>query len=188
MNAAPHEQRGTLIAVAVIIAAGAVAGILLGRRNAVASDTLIAAAPAAEPTQAALRPAPDTVAHAAAAAPPAAVPALGAAELAKLAEASMVGPRDARLAAIRRLSQGPREQALPLLKRVLLNGEPGTDRPAALQGLRALALAQGDVDQRIRDAVREVVYHGDDEAFAALAQETIDVISRVDSPSNGRNP
>ena len=100
----------------------------------------------------------------------------------------MVGPRDARLSAIRRLSQAPREQALPLLRRVLLNGEPGTDRPAALQGLRALALAQGDDDQRIRDAVREVVYHGDDEAFAALAQETIDVISRADSPSNGRNP
>lgn len=192
MNSPADSQRGTLIAVAVIIVAGGVAGILLGRRNADASDTPVTEAPAAASTRTALAPAPESVAHTAAAAPRAAVPALGDAELAKLAEASMVGPRDARLAAIQRLSQAPREQALPLLKRVLLNGEPETDRPAALQALRALALAQGDDDQRIRDAMREVVYHGDDEAFAAQAQETIDVISRADSPSsqpsNHRNP
>src|SRR5204862_6278473 len=102
--------------------------------------------------------------------------ALSEAELAKLADASMIGPRDARLAAIERLSQAPRDQALPLLRRVLLNGEPGTDRPAALRRLRELALAQGDGDQRIRDAMREVIYHGDDEAFAADAQETLDII------------
>jgi HEAT repeat protein len=93
----------------------------------------------------------------------------------------MAGPATSRAAAIEQLSHVPREQALPLLKRVLLNGDPATDRPAALQGLRDLALTQGDADQRIRDTVREVIYHGDDEKLATDAQETLDVIAESET-------
>jgi HEAT repeat protein len=93
----------------------------------------------------------------------------------------MAGPAASRLAAIEQLSHAPREQALPLLKRVLLNGDPATDRPAALLGLRELALTQGDGDQRVRDAVREVLYHGDDEKLATDAQETLDIIAESES-------
>ena len=89
----------------------------------------------------------------------------------------MAGPAALRVAAIERLAKAPREQALPLLKRALLNGDPAVDRPAALAGLRELALAQGDGDERIRDAVRAVIYHGGDDAFAVDAQETLDAIA-----------
>ena len=181
MTAHAGKQRGTLVAVAAIILGGGVAGILLGRQGADAPLTSVAAAqgtptpkqPAHTGAAAVAAPAPALPAVAARAA----VPALSAAELARLADASMVGPPDGRLAAIQRLSQAPRNQALPLLKRVLLNGDPVSDRPAALRGLRDLAFAQGDGDQRIRDAMREVIYHGDDEAFAADAQATLDSIA-----------
>jgi hypothetical protein len=81
-----------------------------------------------------------------------------------------------RSTAITALAQGPREEVLPVLRRVLLNGEPTVDRPLALKSLRDLALAQGDPDNRVRQAMREVIYHGDDEALAAGAQEAIDAV------------
>ena len=172
MMAQGASQRGTLIAVAAIIAGGVVAGLLLGR-----DDTAPAAAPVAE----ASTPAAVTTPGPASSAPQAAVgvPALGDAELSRLAEESMAGPPALRVAAIEKLSRAPRDQALPLLKRVLLNGDPAVDRPAALRGLRELALAQGDGDQHIRDAVREAIYHGDDESLTSQAQETLDVISEA---------
>jgi hypothetical protein len=173
MNTQANSQRGMLIAVAVIILGGAVAGVLLGQ-----SDATPAAAPIAD-AQAPVTVAPVVVPAAAVPAPAApAVAALSETELAGLANDSMSGPAASRIAAIEKLAKAPREQALPLLKRALLNGEPGVDRPVALQGLRELALAQGDADQRIRDAVREVIYHGDDESLAADAQETLDVIAK----------
>jgi len=81
-----------------------------------------------------------------------------------------------RAAAITSLSHAPRTQALPALRRVLLNGEPTVDRPLALNSLRELALDQGDADGGIRQAIREVIYHGDDEALAAGAQDALDVV------------
>ena len=169
-----HSQRSTLIVVAAIIAAGIVAGFLLGGRDTAAASGEIVAptTSAAASAVAPVRSTQTTTAQVSAAAGP-----LADAEIARLGEAAMSGPAASRLAAIEQLSQAPREQALPLLKRVLLNGDPATDRPAALQGLRELALAQGDGDQRIRDAVREVIYHGEDQKLASDAQETLDVIA-----------
>jgi hypothetical protein len=171
-----NSQRGTLIGVAVIIAGGVVAGLLLGRGDTEPTALRVAAVDTPKPP-------PMRAATPAAASKPAApaVPLLSEAELVALADDSMSGPASSRLAAIDRLSRAPRDQALPLLKRVLLNGEPGVDRPAALQALRELALSQGDGDQRIRDAVREAIYHGDDENLATDAQEVLDVIAESES-------
>jgi hypothetical protein len=173
MMALKIGEKGTLFAVAVIIAGGAVAGLLSGRDDSTK-----------EPVRVAATPAPARVLHSGVApparAPVAAAPAAAAlseAELARLAEESMSGPTAVRVAAIERLSKAPRDQALPLLKRVLLNGDPAVDRPAAQLGLRELALAQGDADGRIRDVLREVIYHGDDESLATDAQESLDVIA-----------
>lgn len=166
------SQRSTLIVVAVIIACGVAVGLLLGDRNAVSAPAQSApeAAPAISSANANL---PVSVTPTTAPA----VPVLSEAELARLGDATMAGPASSRVAAIEQLARAPREQALPLLKRVLLNGDPATDRPAALLGLRELALTQGDADQRIRDAVREVIYHVDDEKLASDAQDTLDVIA-----------
>jgi hypothetical protein len=45
-----------------------------------------------------------------------------------------------------------------------------------LNSLRELALAQGDADGAIRGAIREVIYHGDDESLMAGAQDALDVV------------
>ena len=63
-----------------------------------------------------------------------------------------------------------------MLARILTDGEPLIDRPLALQSLRDLALNQGDADGAIRDAVRHVIYHGDDFTKAGDAQEVLDII------------
>jgi len=177
MMAPENSQRGTLIGVAVIIASGVAAGLLLGRGDTEPNAMRIAAMDARKPA-----PTVRAATPAAASKPAApAVPLLSESDLVALANDSMSGPASSRLAAIDRLSKAPREQALPLLKRALLNGEPGVDRPAALQALRELALSQGDGDQRIRDAVREAIYHGDDESLATDAQEALDVIAESES-------
>lgn len=81
-----------------------------------------------------------------------------------------------RATAIGALADAPRARALPALRHVLLNGEPLVDRPMALNSLRELALGQGDADGGIRQAIREVIYHGDDESLAAGAQDALDVV------------
>jgi hypothetical protein len=81
-----------------------------------------------------------------------------------------------RAVAINALSQAPRALALPVLQNVVMNGEPATDRPLALNALRELALGQGDADGGIRQAIREVIYHGDDEKLMADAQDALDVV------------
>jgi hypothetical protein len=88
------------------------------------------------------------------------------------------GDAGKRAAAIAALSRAPREQALPVLHHVLINGEPTVDRPLALRALRELALEQGDADGKVRGAIREVIYHGDgqDETLLADAQEALDVV------------
>jgi hypothetical protein len=128
-----------------------------------------------------LKPAPlatrDPVAAAPAAKP--APAAMSAADFEKLAEQSMVGSASTRAAAIGDLANAPREQALPVLKRVLLNGEVGIDRPLALRSLRTLALTQGDADGGIRAAVRDAIYHGDDESMADELQSTLGDIEQA---------
>ena len=81
----------------------------------------------------------------------------------------------ARALAITSLANAPREQALPVLRRVLTSGELA-DRPQAINSLRELALGQGDADGRVREVIREVIYHGDDESLASLAQDALDVV------------
>jgi HEAT repeat protein len=81
-----------------------------------------------------------------------------------------------RAKAISALAKAPKSEALPVLRDVLTNGEPSIDRPLALQALRDLALDQGDDDGAIRSAVREVIYHGDDDAFALSAQGALEII------------
>jgi hypothetical protein len=88
-----------------------------------------------------------------------------------------------RAAAIDALARAPRAQAIPALRRVLLGGEPEIDRPLALQSLRELARTQGDADGAIREAVREVIYHGEDASPAAAAQEALDAIEASQSAS-----
>lgn len=78
-------------------------------------------------------------------------------------------------AAITALATAPREQALPALRGVLTSGEIN-DRPQAINSLRELALAQGDADGRVREIIREVIYHGDDETLATQAQDALDVV------------
>lgn len=175
MMATQTSERATIIGVVVIILGGVAAGVLLGRQaaeNVDAPSSVSTSTGGAASTRRLASPA--AAAHASAAPAP---KALSEAELATLADSSMSGSNASRLAAIERLSHAPRDQALPPLKRVLLNGDPATDRPAALLALRELALAQGDDDQRIREAIREVIYHGDDADFGADAQEAIDIIS-----------
>ncbi len=81
-----------------------------------------------------------------------------------------------RAAAITALAEAPRAQALPVLGRILTDGEPQVDRPLALRSLRDLALNQGDADGAIRDAVRHAIYHGDDFTKVDDAQEVLDII------------
>jgi hypothetical protein len=81
-----------------------------------------------------------------------------------------------RATAIRALAEAPRGEALPVLGRILESGEPQVDRPLALISLRDLALEQGDADGAVRDAIRQVIYHGDDFTKVDDAQEALDVI------------
>lgn len=85
---------------------------------------------------------------------------------------------DTRAAAIRALADAPRAEALPVLQNVLMNGEPQVDRPLALQSLRELALGQGDQDGKVREAIREAIYHNDDQnpTLLADAQDALDVV------------
>lgn len=105
--------------------------------------------------------------------------AMSAADFDRLAEQSMVGSAGMRGAAIADLANAPRDKALPVLKRVLLNGEIGVDRPLALRSLRALALSQGDADGGIRAAVREAIYHGDDDSMADELQSTLGEVEQT---------
>lgn len=81
-----------------------------------------------------------------------------------------------RAAAIAALAEAPKAKAVPALEQVLDVGEPEIDRQIALRSLHTLALRQGDDDGRIRDVMRGVVYHGDDEGSSASAQAFLEDI------------
>jgi hypothetical protein len=81
-----------------------------------------------------------------------------------------------RAAAIAALARAPKDQVLPVLRRLLTDAEPLVDRPMALQSLRDLALNQGDADGAIREAVRNAIYHGDDQTKTDDVQEVLDII------------
>ena len=82
---------------------------------------------------------------------------------------------NARATAIAALAGAPRDRSLPVLERLVMNADPA-DRPLALKSLQQLALEQGDTDNRIRSAMRDVIYHGDDEQLAAGAQAALDSV------------
>jgi hypothetical protein len=89
---------------------------------------------------------------------------------------SLGGDAGKRAEAIAGLAEAPRAEALPVLRRILTDGEPQVDRPLALRSLRDLALNQGDDDGAVREAVRNSIYHGDDFTKADDAQEVLDII------------
>jgi hypothetical protein len=64
-----------------------------------------------------------------------------------------------------------------VLERVLDTADEA-DRPRALQSLRTLAQQEGDVDNRIRNVMRKIISHADDEATTQSAQATLDAIER----------
>lgn len=92
-----------------------------------------------------------------------------------------------RAAAIAALAEAPKAEAVPALKRVLTVGEPQVDRQIAVRSLHALALQQDDDDGAIRNALRDAVYHGDDEGVTESARavlEDIEAEFALRSPSN----
>jgi hypothetical protein len=89
---------------------------------------------------------------------------------------TMSGDAAKRAAAITALADGPKAQVLPVLRRLLTDAEPQVDRPLALRSLRDLALDQGDADGAIRDAVRNAIYHGDDQTKMGDVQDVLDII------------
>jgi hypothetical protein len=103
-------------------------------------------------------------------------PAMTPARVSQLIVDSMGGDAAKRADAIAALAEAPRAEALPVLRRILTDGEPQVDRPLALRSLRDLALNQGDDDGAIREAVRNSIYHGDDFTKTDDAQEVLDII------------
>jgi hypothetical protein len=179
-----------MLTLAALFAVGFVAIVAYGRVMRVEADdvphggvpsTAPVASQAAAPTQPAPAPVPADKPTA-----PLAIelPASNSPEIVKqLADAVGNDPQK-RADAIVALGRAPREQAMPVLKQVLTSGTPA-DRPLALRSLRAIALRQGDADNRIRDALRTATYHSDDEAFTQSAQATL---SDVEHAMEGRMP
>lgn len=62
------------------------------------------------------------------------------------------------------------------MERILQVGEPQVDRQIALRSLHTLAVQQGDADGRIRDVLRQAIYHGDDEGVSQSAQALLEDI------------
>jgi hypothetical protein len=104
------------------------------------------------------------------------VPAMTPVQVSQMIADSMGGDAGKRAEAIAGLANAPRAEAVPVLRRILTDGEPQVDRPLALRSLRDLALSQGDDDGAIRDAVRNSIYHGDDFTKTDDAQEVLDII------------
>jgi hypothetical protein len=103
---------------------------------------------------------------------------VAAAEVPRLIEEANGADAAKRALAIAALARAPRDQALPALHHIVTNGEPQVDRPAALNSLRELALNQGDKDGKVREAIREVIYHddGSNPQLASAAQDALDVV------------
>jgi len=159
-----------LVILFVLLAAIGFMGFAVGKRDVEVPDNTRVAASEVPRAAAPVAPAP-------AAQPAAALPApVTDDDVARWTAEATGGDAGKRAAAITALSQAPVPQALPVLRRVLMSGEPGVDRPLALQSLRDLALNRGDPQSAIRNAIREAIYHGDDQTMSADAQEALDVI------------
>ena len=97
-------------------------------------------------------------------------------DIARWSADAVGGDAALRASAITGLVRAPTAQALPILRRVLISGEPAVDRPLALASLRELALERGDADGAIRAVVREAIYHADDVSNVEATQDVLDVI------------
>ena len=161
------------VVIVLLIAAGVFAGVWYAAGRDEAHGTVAADAAASAPAAASDNTRPATAV--AVSAPGATASATDTARwIAEVNHASA----DTRAAAIRALANAPRAEALPVLHNVLMNGEPQVDRPLALQSLRELALGQGDQDGKVREAIREAIYHNDDQnpTLLADAQDALDVV------------
>jgi hypothetical protein len=102
-----------------------------------------------------------------------------------IAEAFDANPAT-RAAAIAALAAAPRSAVVPTLQRVLIAGEPMVDRPLALNSLRTLALQQGDGDGDVRDAMRQAIYDGSDDAISQRAQNVLEEVeAALDQQAKG---
>ena len=79
-----------------------------------------------------------------------------------------------RAAAIAKLANAPKSQALPALEDVLETGEPEIDRHIALNSLHSLALRDGDSNGEVRDIMRRAIYHSDNDGVSQTAQSLLD--------------
>ncbi|MEO8018251.1 MAG: hypothetical protein ABI769_10585 [Pseudomonadota bacterium] len=172
-------SRRTLYLVALVIASSAVfAGVYFANVSGepVAPSPVAASpAPIAPPRAATM---PDVEA---APAPPAPVaPVITPDAVARWIADSAGSDATKRATAIAALGDAPRVDALPVLRRILTDGEPQVDRALALRSLSKLAQTQGDTDGAIRDAVRHAIYHGDDQTNTADVQKTLDSIEQAE--------
>ncbi|MGC3981026.1 MAG: hypothetical protein QM808_07205 [Steroidobacteraceae bacterium] len=90
-----------------------------------------------------------------------------------------------RAADITALTTAPREQALPMLQRVL-NAGADTDKQLALEALHNMALQQGDDDGSLRNVLRQAIYHGDDVNMVSNVQTVLDHIDSQIGSSDRR--
>jgi hypothetical protein len=83
------------------------------------------------------------------------------------------GQGSGRAEAIWHLAIEPKEQSLPALREIVGNGSV-EERGIALEALGMLAREQGDADGVIREVIRGVIYHGDDDDVLFTARATLD--------------
>ena len=160
------ERRNYLLIGFVVLAAGAaIVWGLAGKPAESTSNVIVDAPPVLRPE----------LASPVASQPPAA-PASATKTTAQWILDTSSGDAATRAAAIEALATAPRAEALPVLGRLLIDGEPQVDRVLALRSLRDLALNQGDADGAIRDAIRHAIYHGDDLTKVDDVQEALEII------------
>lgn len=88
-----------------------------------------------------------------------------------------------RAAAIWNLGSAAKEMALPALRGVARTGSM-EERDIALAALGMLARVQGDDDGSIRAALRDTIYHGDDDDVLFTARATLDdVENQISQPA-----
>ncbi len=92
-----------------------------------------------------------------------------------------------RAAAIAKLANAPKEQALPVLKDVLETGEPEVDRHIALNSLHTIALRDGDKTGQVRDVMRRAIYHSDNDGVMQTAQSLLDDVEAALAEQQPKN-
>jgi len=168
----------SIVLLAAVVAAGAALVTWYRAGSPVATTSARAAVPTPEPRDSSAAPAQVTDVAPASLTPTAET-------VSQWITDTMSGDAAKRATAIAALADAPKAQAVPALRRLLTDAEPQMDRPLALRSLRDLALNQGDADGTIREAVRNAIYHGDDQTKADDVQEVLDIIE--ESEHQGKN-